>query len=110
MRKKTICIDFDGVLNNYNGWQGEDNLFEMKDGCDEFLNKVSKIYNITIFTTRKKSLVVEWLNKYKLSKYIENITDKKIPAEIYIDDRAVNFDGNYDNTYSSIKEFLPYWK
>ena len=37
--KPIICIDFDGVLNNYKGYDG-DNLGTPKDGAKEFLEKL----------------------------------------------------------------------
>lgn len=61
MRKKDICVDFDEVLNTYTTWQREENLFEMKAGCAEFLDKLSKDYEITILTTRRADLVEHWL-------------------------------------------------
>ena len=40
--KPIICIDFDGVLNNYNGYDG-DNLGTPRPGAKEFLEKLSKM-------------------------------------------------------------------
>lgn len=108
--KKDICIDFDGVLNTYTHWQGEDYLFEMKDGCDEFLKKLSQTYNITILTTRKPHLVTKWLEKYNLQTYIKQVTNQKIPAIAYVDDRAIAFNGNYDKLFSDIINFVHYSK
>ena len=34
--KKDICIDFDGVLNIYKGYD-ENNLGQKREGCEEFL-------------------------------------------------------------------------
>ena len=35
MEKKTICIDFDGVIHDYsNGWQGEDVFGQMIPNAD----------------------------------------------------------------------------
>lgn len=110
MKKKDICIDFDGVLNNYKGWAGEENIAEIKTGCPEFLMQLSEIYNIHIFTVRNVSFVEEWLNKYKISKYIKSVTNKKIPAVLYIDDRALTFKGNYENLMEEIRNFKPYWQ
>lgn len=110
MKKKDICLDFDGVLNNYKGWKGEEFLSEMKDGCPEFLKQLSQTYNITILTSRNVSLVENWLKNYGVLGYIKAVTNKKIPAVLYIDDRALRFNGNYEELLSDIKEFTPYWK
>lgn len=109
-RKKNICIDFDGVLNTYTGWQGEDELFEPREGCHLFLQKLSKSYDISVFTIRDAKSVQIWLQKYDLDKFILNVTNTKIPAEIFIDDRAINFDGNYESLLLKIKDFIPHWK
>ena len=29
---------------------------------------------------------------------------------MFLDDRAINFDGNFEKAYKNIKEFSPYWK
>ena len=110
MRKKNICVDFDGVLNTYTGWAGEDELFEMREGCANFLEKLSQNYYISIFTTRKPKAVWKWLKKYKLDKYVNDVTNTKIPAEFYIDDRAITFDGDFRKTFANIENFIPHWK
>ena len=43
--KKKIFIDFDGVLNTYNGWKGSDELFEPMPNTKEFLINLSKNYD-----------------------------------------------------------------
>ena len=54
MNNKTICIDFDGVIANYQGWQGTDKFGEPVPGVQN-ATKVLKEegYTIIIFTTRK---------------------------------------------------------
>lgn len=41
MSKKTICVGFDGVLNEYNGCE-EDNLCEPVTGSKEFIKELRK--------------------------------------------------------------------
>ena len=109
-KKRNICIDFDGVLNTYTGWQGEDELFELRDGAADFLEKLHKIYNVIIFTTRNVESVSEWLEKYGVSEFVTDVTNTKLPAVAYIDDRGINFSGNFEDTYKNILEFKPYWQ
>ena len=47
--KKTILIDLDGVLNNYKGNFKEDYIPAPAQGVNEFLNTLSKTFNIIVF-------------------------------------------------------------
>jgi len=108
--KKRIYIDFDGVLNNYKGWKGNDELFEPQIGVMDFLNKLSQNYEIYIFSTRNPLNIADWLIKHDLRQYISNITNVKEPAYAYIDDRAIKFDGDYSNILAQLENFKPYWQ
>lgn len=109
--KKIISIDLDGVLNNYTGKYDEKNIPGIKNGAKEFLEKLSKQYRIEIFTVRDIDLTNKWLNENNLSEYIENVSNiKNHFSSIFLDDRAINFDGNYNTAYQKIIEFKPYWK
>ena len=109
MRKKNICIDFDGVMNTYTGWKGEEELFEMREGCREFIIKLAEIYNVVVFTTRKAEYVWAWLEKYQIKDFVNDVTDIKIPAEVYLDDRALKFEGNFLQSLDCIKNFKSFW-
>ena len=51
MTKKTICVDFDGVLNEYNGYE-EGNLGEPLSASKEFIRQLRKKYKVVILTSR----------------------------------------------------------
>ena len=108
--KRTILIDLDGVLNEYKGNFNKDFIPEMKVGADEFLEKLSQEFEIKIFTTRNKLLTAKWLIRNNLDKYVEDITNTKDLAWLYVDDRTVCFEGDYLKTFDNIKNFKPYWK
>lgn len=108
-RLKTILIDLDGVLNNYNGKFDENFIPEIKDGAEDFLKELCKKYIIKIFTTRNKILAVKWLIENKLDSYIKDVTDIKEPAWLHIDDRCVNFRGNYTETAQQIDNFKSWY-
>lgn len=105
--KPNICIDFDGVLNNYHGWEGEDHLSTPRKGAKEFLNTISQKYTITIFTVRDHEKVEEWLQKYNFT--YNRISNVKEPAVAYIDDRAICFNGSYGYLLDVLDNFKPYW-
>ena len=107
---KTILLDLDGVLNTYNGYYTENFIPSPKKDTKDFLQRLSQEYKIVIFSTRTPELIEKWLKEYKLDKFINKITNIKIPAFVHIDDRCINFNGNYQETIEQIKKFKPYWK
>ena len=111
MRKKLICIDLDGVLNSYSGCYSKNAIAPIRKGASEFIKKLSENFRIEIFTVRENKLVWKWILDNNLEAYICNVSDKKNPkATIFLDDRAIHFNGDYDKAYNSIVNFLPHWK
>lgn len=110
-QKKVISIDLDGVLNEYRGDYKENELAPIKDGAYEFLEKLSVDYQIEIYTVRNINLCRKWLEDNNLMPFISDIRDTKSPfTSVFIDDRALCFEGNFHNTYEKIINFKPYWK
>lgn len=104
-------IDLDGVLNNYTHFD-ENFIPEIKVGAKEFLQSLydTNEYELLLFTTRNKILVAKWLMKNNIDIYFKDITNIKEPAFVYLDDRAVQFSGDYTDTMNQIKKFQTYWK
>ena len=108
---KTIAIDLDGVLNTYCGNYNENEFAPPKEGVHEFLAKLAENYKIEIFTVRNTKLTAKWLIDNDLDRYVSNITNVKNPfASAFIDDRAIRFNGDYDETLQEITFFKPYWR
>ena len=108
---KRILIDLDGVLNDYGQDPYNDEFIpDVKEGAEEFLQKLSKEAELHLFTSRNKLLAAKWLIKNNLDKYFKNITDVKGKAFVYIDDRALCFEGNYDEMLEKVKNFKAHWK
>jgi len=106
----TLCIDFDGIFNVYKGYHGPDELFEPAEGIEEFLRELKKMdEDIVVFTARDKDKVKEWLIHYGLDGYITSISNIKIPAIMYIDDRAVKFNGDFKDALKEVTEFKVHW-
>ena len=107
---KTILFDLDGVLNTYDGNYDENYIPPIRTGAHECIKELSKDYKIVLFTTRNSLLASKWVIENKLEKFIDNVTNVKIPAYIIIDDRCINFDGNYAKLTEKIKNFKVWYK
>lgn len=110
MLKKTILLDLDGVLNTYNGQYDKNYIPPIKDGAYNLIQELSKDYKIVIFTTRNSLIASKWILENGLDEYVENVTNVKEPAYLIIDDRCINFDGNYDKLIDKIKNFEVWYK
>ena len=108
--KKTILIDLDGVLNDYVGNYDKDFIPPIKVGTKEFLEDLSENYQVKIFTTRDKNLASKWVSENCLSELIVGITNVKEPCWVYVDDRCITFDGNFEGLIDKIDNFKPYYK
>lgn len=106
-----ICVDLDGVLNLFDGWKSPEFFHPPRPGTPEFLKQLNELgYTVVIFTTRWAPHVEAWLAEHELSEYVATVTDKKPPAQIFIDDRAICFRGDFDATIKQIVAFKPYWE
>ncbi len=108
--RKILLIDLDGVLNTYTGNFDKDFIPKIKIGAKEFLEELSKEYEIRIFTTRNMLLTSKWLIENKIDNLVTDVTNVKDPAYLHIDDRCVCFHGDFKNTVNEIKNFKAYWK
>lgn len=109
-KRPLIAIDFDGVMNKYKGWKGEKVLYKPQNNLLNFIRKVYKDYDITVFTCRDVKSVYEWLEEYNIRDYVVAVTNLKPQAVVYIDDRAIRFNGDYEEVLSELKEFKTWWE
>ena len=115
-KKKTICIDFDGVLADYsNGFQGKDVFGDMIPGADVGTKVLRDNGNtIIIHTTRPATdKLKKWLDDYinENPNQPEDSKECKLIADIYIDDRGITFRGRWDEWFiREIAEFKPWEK
>ena len=63
-----------------------------------------------MFTTRNLLKTAQWLIENNIDKYFIDITNIKIPATIYIDDRALKFNGDFGDALAEINNFKTYWE
>jgi hypothetical protein len=107
---KTVCVDFNGVLDTYTGWRGPAFLYPPREGAGAFLSKLSERYRVVVLTTFDAALVWEWLRRYGFDAYVGDVTNHKVPAVVYVDDRAVRFDGDFEATLREIEAFRTHWE
>lgn len=107
----TIAVDFDGVIHSYKSpWVNNHTIPDPPvPGAIEWLVKMAMDFEIVIFTTRgstwrgrravrnyiRRYAGPQWYEWYPGGRGLEDITvtAKKPAALIYLDDRAVRFDG-----------------
>lgn len=116
--KKTVVFDFDGVIHSYtSGWKGPTVIpDEPVSGIEQSLKDIHNAgYEIVVVSTRCATpegmeAVNVWLFKYGLLKYIDRVCKEKPPAIVYIDDRAICFDGHPETLLDRIAKFEPWYK
>ena len=116
--RKTVAIDFDGVIHDaHQGWGDGTCYGDPIPGSIESIRKLAENYDIVIFTAKAKPdrplvdgktgvmLVREWFIKYNVLDCIKSITSEKPRAEIYIDDNGYRFE-NWNDTLKFVENEL----
>lgn len=115
--KKTVVFDFDGVIHSYkSGWQGAVFIPDLPvPGIHEALKEIHEAgYEVVVVSTRCSyasgmEAVNDWLYKNDLLQYVDKIMKEKPPAIVYIDDRAICFDGKPEELLEKIETFKPWY-
>lgn len=91
-RSRVVAVDMDGTLCNEMCWTPDECIQATPNV--RVINKVAKEYRegfVVVYTARKDELIpstLEWLRRNNVRYHA--ISNIKIPAEIYIDDKAIN--------------------
>lgn len=112
--KKTVVFDFDGVIHSYiSGWQGADKVSDPPvPGIREAIAEIRAAgYEVIVVSTRCATpegygAVRAWLIDHEI--VVDDVKTEKPPAIVYIDDRAICFDGHPENLLGRIKSFKPW--
>lgn len=133
MLKPILCIDFDGVIHSFEkGWQNGEIYGHVVPGFFEWAAKVREDFYLVIYSSRSKDyagLVAmrQWLERQLILRRqrseAQNLVEplilfedfafaqEKPPAFLTIDDRAIRFQGRWDDEELSperLKNFKPW--
>lgn len=117
MSKKTVVFDFDGVIHKYSsGWKDGSIYDTPVDGIYDILKRLKEdnwetvIVSTRCSTTQGINDIKQWLDKYNLTDVVSKICKEKPPALVYVDDRAIKFDGNNLNDLVYQIEHFKTWQ
>lgn len=122
INKKTICVDFDGVINSYtSGWTWRDASGPIPDhpveGAFPWLIEIIRHFKVCIYSSRSKvPRGIYWMKCWFIREgfppgLLESMEfpSQKPAAHLTIDDRAFRFDGVFP-TADEINNFKPWHK
>lgn len=124
--KKTLCVDFDGVLHSYtSGWNG---LTSIEDppvtGAMEFLYDALKVFKVAVYSSRSSSAAGIDAMRHYIAKHAEAAgfdygssqwwlqlewPTNKPSAWVTLDDRAITFTGAWPSLVELVN-FEPWYK
>mgnify|MGYP003112223736 FL=1 len=112
-----IGIDFDGVIHRNSKGFFDGTVYDVPvEGVYEALQTISKNYTIIVYSAKARKdrmliknktgveLIWEWLKKYKLDKFVTDVTSEKPRAVCYIDDKAFRFT-TWGKSLKELKEY-----
>lgn len=111
--RKTILLDFDGVLHHYTGWN-EGRLNKPLPGARKACLLLARKYRLVCFTTRATNPelmegVLQWLRQWGFPEM--RVTAIKEPSFVQIDDRSIPFTGQWSDEFlQQVDNFRTYWE
>jgi hypothetical protein len=126
--KPILCVDFDGVIHSYDrGWQNGEIYGNVTSGFFEWLKEAQQHFRIVIYSSRSKSpdgieAMRKWLEDENV-RWLEQqdpgqtnyagedveFAHEKPPAFLTIDDRAIQFNGDWSALVpAKLRAFKPW--
>jgi hypothetical protein len=110
MSRRTVAVDFDGVLHSYTSKFDIDRLDPPESGAREFIIRLMQDdFEIVVYSTRAETehgadVMRRWLRYWDFPEVAMTITSGKPLAVAYVDDRAVSFRRHrgFDDTYDEV--------
>jgi hypothetical protein len=107
---RTIAIDFDGVIHGYeSGWTGPVPGDPPVPGAREGIAGIRALgFQVVVFTCRAltdegRRGIVGWLAQHGIE--VDEVTAIKPHAELYVDDRAWRFEGDWSELLEDLQRF-----
>ena len=109
-----IAVDFDGVIHKYSkGWHDGTIYDGPMEGCyDAMCLLRERGHKLIIYSSRafsrlghshQRDAMKSWLRIHKIP-YDKIATEGKPPAHVYLDDRALRFIGDWEQTFIDLLE------
>jgi len=114
--RRTLSVDFDGVISNslHGGYDQNEFIFNPVNGVVEWLNEMVLHFNVIIFTARDLSEIGRlnlhaWLIKWGFpAEHMEYTNVKPPETTVFLDDRGMLFTGNNYPSVEYINSFRPW--
>lgn len=112
----TVVFDFDGVIHSYtSGWKGATFIPDppVPGIAEAIANTREAGYRVVVVSTRCKEVaginaIMNYLINHNI--FVDAVMAEKPPAMVYVDDRAICFDGNASGLLEKIKGFKPWYQ
>jgi hypothetical protein len=108
--KSVVCLDFDGVIHlSISGWKGRTIIPDPPvPGAREAIAQLRAVAKVVVHSGRCASpegreAIRQWLDAQNIE--VDEICENKPLAEVYVDDRAVPFTGDWDKALCDIRAF-----
>ena len=117
-KPRYACVDLDGTIADYAGWRGPDHFGAPLPGVRQALTTLREQgWVLIIFTTRgDRDRVRGYLERHAIPFDFINENPDQPPgtysgkpfAHVYVDDRAVQFKGDWPATLAEVLAFEPW--
>lgn len=105
--KQTVVLDFDGVIHSYqSGWKGADIIPDPPTpGAADAVRILREKYIVVVVSSRCHQpggieAIKKWLQNWEIE--VDLVSNDKPPHIVVVDDRAIRFNGNWQEVIDSV--------